>query len=81
MVREIMDENIIEFSKALTSEVLTESLNYVNSKGVAAKQNFGWLIQHVFNHQSHHRGQVTTLLTQSGVDVGVTDMLYLIPNE
>ncbi len=30
-----------------------------------------------FNHQTHHRGQVTTLLMQCGVDVGVTDMPML----
>ncbi|MGE1155454.1 DinB family protein [Pseudomonas kitaguniensis] len=33
---------------------------------------------HFFNHQTHHRGQVTTLLTQAGVDVGDTDLLALI---
>jgi uncharacterized damage-inducible protein DinB len=33
---------------------------------------------HFFNHQTHHRGQVTTLLTQAGQDVGDTDLLALI---
>jgi len=28
-----------------------------------------------FNHQTHHRGQVTTLLMQAGIDPGVTDLL------
>jgi len=31
----------------------------------------------VFNHQTHHRGQATTLLKQLGVDPGVTDFLQL----
>lgn len=31
-------------------------------------------VMQIFNHQTHHRGQVTTLLTQLGVDVGVTDL-------
>ena len=35
-------------------------------------------VMQLFNHQTHHRGQVTTLLTQYGLDVGVTD-LPLIP--
>ena len=34
-------------------------------------------VQHFFNHQTHHRGQVTTLLMQAGVDPGVTDLLWL----
>lgn len=31
-------------------------------------------LSHLFNHQTHHRGQATTLLSQMGVDVGVTDI-------
>jgi uncharacterized damage-inducible protein DinB len=34
---------------------------------------------HFFNHQTHHRGQVTTLLHQEGIDVGITDLLAMIP--
>ncbi|MDE2009487.1 MAG: hypothetical protein KGJ09_05340 [Candidatus Omnitrophica bacterium] len=28
----------------------------------------------MFNHQTHHRGQITTLLAQEGLDYGVTDL-------
>jgi len=38
-------------------------------------------LTHLFHHQTHHRGQITTLLTQAGVDVGVTDLLMLIPSD
>lgn len=31
-----------------------------------------------FNHQTHHRGQVTTLLSQMGVDIGVTDLVHIL---
>lgn len=31
-------------------------------------------VMQVFNHQTHHRGQITTLLSQFGVDVGPTDL-------
>jgi uncharacterized damage-inducible protein DinB len=46
-----------------------------------SRKNLGALVQHFFNHQTHHRGQVSTLLFQAGVDVGVTDLNALIPNE
>ena len=32
---------------------------------------------HFFNHQTHHRGQLTALLAQIGRDPGVTDLLWL----
>ncbi len=34
-------------------------------------------IVHFFNHQTHHRGQLTTLLEQGGCDFGVTDLLWM----
>jgi len=36
-----------------------------------------FLVTHFFNHQTHHRGQLTTLLSQAGVEPGVTDLLWL----
>jgi uncharacterized damage-inducible protein DinB len=35
------------------------------------------MIVQMFNHQTHHRGQLTTLLSQMGLDVGVTDMPFM----
>ena len=34
-------------------------------------------VVHFFNRQMHHRGQLTTLLSQAGVDPGVTDLIWL----
>jgi uncharacterized damage-inducible protein DinB len=37
-----------------------------------------WIaVTHFFNHQTHHRGQVTTLLSQLGHDPGVADLMAL----
>jgi len=55
-------------------------LEYANMKGVVSKRDFGELVSHLFNHQTHHRGQVTTLLNQMGHDVGMTDFLFEIPD-
>ena len=35
------------------------------------------LVTHMFNHQTHHRGQATTLLSQLGLDVGATDLPFM----
>ena len=34
------------------------------------------VIMHIFNHQTHHRGQVNALLTGFGIDPGVTDLPF-----
>jgi len=35
------------------------------------------VVVQMFNHQTHHRSQVLTLLTQMGVSVGSTDIPYI----
>ena len=79
--RKMLDEIIKQWAMALTDEDLAHVLSYSNMKGVPAKKSFLSLAMNFFNHQTHHRGQATTLLFQAGVDVGVTDLLALIPDE
>ena len=79
--RKWLDEKIIEWISGLADSDLDFVLSYQNTKGVPATKRFSFLIYHFFNHQTHHRGQVTTLLSQSGEDVGVTDLLAVIPNQ
>lgn len=79
--RQLIDQAIEQWSEALTEQDLQHLLQYGNVKGVVAKKHFGSLVLHFFNHQTHHRGQASTLLHQAGQDIGVTDLLALIPNE
>lgn len=79
--RAYMDDIIIDFTAELTEQAIASPLAYNNSKGLSFNKNFGCLLQHFFNHQTHHRGQLSTLLYQAGVDVGVTDLVLSIPNE
>ena len=58
----------------------SRSLVYANSKGVVSERDFGELLSHFFNHQTHHRGQVSTLLYQHEIDIGCTDFLIDIPD-
>ena len=76
--RRDLDALVERWVAELTPEHLASDLAYVNMSGVRSSRNFGALLQHFFNHQTHHRGQVSTLLFQSGVDVGVTDLLAVI---
>lgn len=53
------------------------TMTYSNTKGVARRHPAWQALTHFFNHQAHHRGQVTTLLAQAGVDPGMTDAIAL----
>lgn len=76
--RSWLDQLIIDWAHSLHESELDHRLHYHNMRGVAANKPFFSLLVHFFNHQTHHRGQATTLLTQAGVDVGDTDLLALI---
>ena len=79
--RKSLDQVITEWAHSIKDHDLDQVLHYASTKGVAADKNFFSLVIHFFNHQTHHRGQATTLLSQVGIDIGVTDLLVLIPNE
>jgi len=70
-----LDEMIVNWSEEMVEQDLDVVLEYRSMKGEACENTFGDLVLHFFNHQAHHRGQITTLLSQEGVDVGVTDLL------
>lgn len=78
--RRRLDAIISAFAAEVSNSDLAQPLTYRNSRGEFSR-NFGSLLLHFFNHQTHHRGQVSTLLSQSGVDIGVTDLLEWIPVE
>jgi len=79
--RKDLDAIIIIWTDEMTATDLDHVLEYRNMKGVPARKLFGTLVLNLFNHQTHHRGQATTLLFQAGLDVGPTDLLGLIPQE
>jgi uncharacterized damage-inducible protein DinB len=80
-VRHQLDTLILAWVNQITPEDLQRTLHYRRVNGEQNKRSFAGLLMHFFNHQTHHRGQTTTLFSQAGVDVGATDLLLLIPEE
>ncbi|HEY5782443.1 MAG TPA: DinB family protein [Lysobacter sp.] len=78
--RKWLDSIIVEWAQSVAEQDLDFVMHYTNSRGEEADKDFFGLVMHFFNHQTHHRGQVTTLLSQAGIDVGVTDLLALVPS-
>jgi uncharacterized damage-inducible protein DinB len=78
--RRWLDAIIERWIAELGNDDLHHVLRYTNTRGDSFGRELASLLLHFFNHQAHHRGQATTLLSQAGVDVGVTDLLALIPD-
>lgn len=73
-----MDAGIEAWAGALDVAALEGDLTWTNSRGATATRPRWLLVAHLFNHGTHHRGQVHALLTRAGADPGVTDLPWMI---
>lgn len=76
--REQLDAAIEAWVADMPEDYPQFTMTYSNTKGVQRAHPAWQAMTHFFNHQTHHRGQATTLLMQAGVDVGVTDLIALV---
>jgi uncharacterized damage-inducible protein DinB len=65
-----------EFLRSLTENTLHAPLRYNGSDGKEFSMPLAQLLQHVVNHGTYHRGQVTTLLRQVGAETVSLDMVF-----
>jgi uncharacterized damage-inducible protein DinB len=76
--RKIEDDRIVKFADTLTEAKMTADFSYKNMRGDPFTHPLWYAVVHAFNHQTHHRGQATTLLMQLGKDPGVTDLIAFL---
>jgi uncharacterized damage-inducible protein DinB len=57
------DERIVRFVASLEETNFSSSLKYSTTSGKPFEQTTGDILAHLFNHQTHHRGQAHTILS------------------
>jgi len=73
-----MDRQILDWAGTLNREWLAAPLRFTSNVDRKPRVMPAWtLVAHLFNHQTHHRGQLTTLIKQLGYEPGVTDIPWL----
>ena len=80
--REALDARLEAWAETVTAEWLAGDLSWWS--GAAQKEMVrprAPLLVHLFNHQTHHRGQVHALLTRHGAETGDTDLFLVVPAE
>jgi uncharacterized damage-inducible protein DinB len=75
-VRQKTDELLGRAVRAIPPSRYPEILEYRNIKGEAQSKVIWRTLLHVFNHQTHHRGQVAALLDQFGVQNDYSNLIW-----
>jgi uncharacterized damage-inducible protein DinB len=74
-----LDGLVLRWADELRPEHLAAPFSFARMSGERMTFRLGDVLLHFFNHQTHHRGQVSTLLSQCGIDIGVTDLIVKLP--
>lgn len=76
--RSAFDATIIEWASTLDPAWLEDDLAWYSGAVGREMAKPRWLlVAHMFNHQTHHRGQAHCLLTQAGARPGATDLPFM----
>jgi uncharacterized damage-inducible protein DinB len=67
---------LLKFVRGLTQEDLNGVLEYKTMKFGVYKSPLWQSLQHVANHGTYHRGQITTMLRQHGAQPIPTDIMH-----
>ena len=77
--RQREDERIVGFVEALAESDIEAIRDYKTTKGVAQRDPLRQILTHLFNHQTHHRGQAHTALSQlTGAEPPAIDLLLML---
>ena len=75
-LRQGEDARIAAFVEAIEPATLEAPFAYSNMAGVGLEQPLSTALDHVFNHQTHHRGQAHCLLSLAGTEPPALDLVY-----
>lgn len=65
--RVLEDKKIEAFISSLSEDFFRDTIKYLDNQGKAYNDPTELLVAHFFNHQTHHRGQIHDMLTQTEI--------------
>lgn len=72
------DDEIAGYVSDLDSASLSATIRYRNISGVAFENTVSDILTHMFNHQTHHRGQVHGMLSDTKVAPPELDLIFYL---
>lgn len=76
--RKATDQRLKDWTAQVSEAELAGELRWFSgATGKEMSNERARCITHMFNHQTHHRGQIHGMLTQLGVATGTTDLVFM----
>jgi uncharacterized damage-inducible protein DinB len=72
---EQIERDLTDYIASLTPESLSRVIHHNTTEGIPKSAPHWQMLQHLVNHQSYHRGQITTMLRQLGAKASSTDLI------
>lgn len=75
------DSKIINWANCIDENWLSRHFTFTSKVDGKTRCDFAWVyVTHMFNHSTHHRGQITAALSQMGIDYQSTDIPFMPQN-
>lgn len=78
VAREAEDAQIINVIDGMDAPTLNTTLRYTTMAGETATTPMRYVLAHMFNHQTHHRGQAHDLLSHAGASPPPLDLAHYL---
>ncbi|RNF33024.1 DinB family protein [Paracoccus methylarcula] len=76
--RQVLDEWILQWAHEVSPEWFEGELSWFSvAIGCELSKAKTTVVLHMFNHQTHHRGQIHAMLTAAGIKPGDTDVPFM----
>jgi len=77
VAREAEDRRIVGWIESLSEKAVAGRFTYMTVSDMrTVSQRLAPALSHLFNHQTHHRGQAHTILTSLGKEAPSLDLIY-----
>jgi uncharacterized damage-inducible protein DinB len=73
--RDHLDNLFIELADEITENDLLQTVSRTNRLGKKLEKPFWKALMHLFNHQTHHRGQISQILDQLKIENDYSNMI------
>jgi uncharacterized damage-inducible protein DinB len=70
-----LDRKLVDYVASLTPDDVPRVVHYKTTGGTTQAEPLWQMLQHLANHSTYHRGQITTLLRQLGARAVSTDLI------